>query len=108
MRAALARIRNQSRVIWNSHLLHTSDKQSRDWYNHIMKAEILKEIEMLSIAERIELVQDIWDSVAQSDEPFKLSDAQKIELDRRLHDLEENPDAGVPWEKVKADVLSKI
>jgi putative addiction module component (TIGR02574 family) len=36
-----------------------------------------------------------------------LSDAQRIELLRRLEDDEENPDDVVPWEQVKAEALAR-
>ena len=40
-------------------------------------------IERLSIQERISLVEEIWDSIA---EVTPLTDTQRIELDRRLQD----------------------
>lgn len=38
----------------------------------------------LSIPERIDLVRDIWDSIAEIPEAVVLSEAQKNELDKRL------------------------
>ena len=38
----------------------------------------------LSISERIQLVQDIWDSVAINNQEIPVTDSQKQELDRRL------------------------
>ena len=55
----------------------------------------------LSVAERIRLAEDLWDSTPESAE-IPLTDAQKAELDRRLEDLEQHPDAGDPWEVVRA------
>ena len=45
-----------------------------------------KDILSLSIAERIELVGDIWDSIAEVPEAVVLTDAQKAELDQRLQE----------------------
>lgn len=42
------------------------------------------EIQQLDIAERIQLVEDLWDSVAARTSNFPITDAQKAELDRRL------------------------
>jgi putative addiction module component (TIGR02574 family) len=67
----------------------------------------LTEILQLSVPERIQLVQDIWDSIAAESEELALTDAQREELDRRLDDLEANPSAGVPWQDVKARLTNR-
>ena len=46
-------------------------------------------IERLSVAECLVLVEEVWDSIAAA---TPLTDAQRIELDRRLADHEANPD----------------
>ena len=55
----------------------------------------------LSVAERIQMVEDIWDSIAAVPEAVPLSEDQKSELDRRLEAYHLNPDAGSPWSDVK-------
>ncbi len=68
----------------------------------------LPEIMALSIDERIELAQAIWDSIAdETDEadPPELSDDLKRLLDRRIADLDANPENVVTWEEVKARIL---
>jgi putative addiction module component (TIGR02574 family) len=52
-------------------------------------------------AERVELAQAIWDSVAQTPENVPLTQAQRDELDRRLKAFERNPSAGSTWESLK-------
>lgn len=61
----------------------------------------LAEILRLSVAERIQLAQDIWDSIAAVPEAISLTDAQRAELDRRLSAYEENPDEGIPWDEFR-------
>jgi putative addiction module component (TIGR02574 family) len=56
-----------------------------------------KQILGLSIAERIELIGEIRDSMATVPEAIALTEAQKAELDRRLDAYHENPTAGSPW-----------
>lgn len=68
----------------------------------------LAEIKELSVAERIQLVEDIWDSIALSSEEMPLSEEQKAELDRRLEDLEEDPGSGITWEELKAELLGGV
>jgi putative addiction module component (TIGR02574 family) len=61
----------------------------------------LSEILRLTIAERIQLAEDIWDSVAAFPEALPLTDAQKEELDRRLQAYAENPSEGISWDELK-------
>ena len=66
----------------------------------------LSEILQLTIAERIQLAEDIWDSVAAFPEAIPLTDAQKEELDRRLQAYARNPNEGISWDELK-DKLRK-
>lgn len=61
----------------------------------------LAEIAQLSVAERIQLVEDIWDSVAVRPEDVPLTGAQVQELDRRLDDYQRNPQAEAEWQDVR-------
>ena len=54
----------------------------------------------LSVSERIQLVEDIWDSIAEVPESLCLTDEQKAELDRRLDAYRRDPAAGSPWQEV--------
>jgi len=62
----------------------------------INKAEILE----LSISERILLVEDIWDSIAEAPDELAISDNQKTELNARLEAYHKNPSEGSPWTEV--------
>jgi len=68
--------------------------------SRINLADILK----LPVAERILLVEDIWDSIAAIPEAIPLTEAQREELDRRLEAYHRNPDEGSPWEEIKERV----
>ena len=59
----------------------------------------------LSIPERLALVERHWESIAAEEIP--LTEAQRIELERRADDDDENPDDMVPWEQVKAEALAR-
>jgi putative addiction module component (TIGR02574 family) len=65
-------------------------------------------IDRLSVAERLQLVQEIWDSVAASVEQLPLTQAQRDELDRRVAALEANPTNVIPWEEVEASALARF
>ena len=60
----------------------------------------------LSISDRIQLVGDIWDSIATVPESVSLTAAQREELDRRLEDYRQHPDEGSPWEEVRSRILA--
>ena len=71
----------------------------------IMASIPFSEILKLSVAERIQLVEDIWDSIAAEPGALPLSPAQAAELDRRLSEAEADPGAGRSWAEVKARLL---
>ena len=59
-------------------------------------------IDQLSVAQRILLVEEIWDSIAAEVEEIPLTEAQKQDLQRRIAAYEANPKAASSWEEVKA------
>lgn len=61
----------------------------------------------LSVAERILLVEDIWDSIAEAPETLPLTAAQKEELNRRLAAYHQDSSAGSPWHEVVARIKSR-
>jgi putative addiction module component (TIGR02574 family) len=63
----------------------------------------------LPVAERLRLVGDLWDSIAQDapDEAFPMTPELAAELDRRLADADANPGGGIPWEQVRANILRR-
>ena len=54
------------------------------------------------MAERILLVEELWDSIAATPEAVSLTEVQEKDLRHRLQAYRENPGAGSPWEEVKA------
>jgi putative addiction module component (TIGR02574 family) len=68
-----------------------------------MSPELLEEARRLSVDERIELVTAIWDTVAEdaTSEALPVSEAHRQELDRRLEDRRQSPDAESSWDEVK-------
>ena len=72
-------------------------------------ADMMREIRGLSVDERIELAEAIWDSVEEDGEgeDCDLTDAQKRELERRLAAYEANPDDVIPWETVRQKLQAR-
>lgn len=68
----------------------------------------LAELRKLSVAERIQLAEDLWDSIAlEPSEVPGLTDAQRQELRRRQRAHESDPSTAVPWEQVRAELLAR-
>lgn len=65
------------------------------------------EIRHLPIPERVQLVEQIWDSIADDKKQFPLTDAQKAELDRRIAAQQTDPNRGSPWDDVKKRLLGE-
>ena len=71
-----------------------------------MSAALLKAAKKLPPAERILLVEQIWDSLSDG-EAGKLSAAQQTELDKRLARLEKTGPRGEEWSVVKRRILKQ-
>lgn len=66
------------------------------------KEDILK----LPVAERLQLVGDIWDSiVADAPTSIGVTEAQRHELRRRLAEHDADPASAIPWAKVRDELL---
>ena len=65
-------------------------------------------IDRLSVEERLALVEELWDSIAEDSAALPLSEAQRAELDRRLADHEARPDDVISWADVKDSIASRL
>ncbi len=69
---------------------------------------IVESFRKLSPNEKIRLVQELWDEIAEEASRLPLSEAHRQLLDQRLQQHEENPDDVEPWEKVRDDLLKEL
>lgn len=60
----------------------------------------------LSVAERLQLVEDIWDSIVAAPERLPVTEAQRQELDRRLAAHHQSPEVSAPWAEAKNRIRS--
>jgi putative addiction module component (TIGR02574 family) len=72
-----------------------------------MSKTLLKTAMKLSSAERILLVEQLWDSIAESGEAPALTDAQQVELNRRLQRLEKTGPLGSDLATIKARITGR-
>lgn len=61
----------------------------------------------LPVAERIRLVELLWDSIAAVPEAVPIPDDLKAELNRRLVEFEADPEAGLRWDEVRSRILRR-
>ena len=64
----------------------------------------LSQFDGLSLPQKLQLVEDLWDNIAESPASVPVPDWQKEELDRREQSHHANPTSGIPWEEVKRHI----
>ena len=71
--------------------------------NKYSESELLQ----LPVPERLQLVTDIWNSIADAPETLELTDADKRLIDERFEARQKDPAAGSSWPEVYARITSK-
>ncbi len=61
----------------------------------------------LTPAEKLQLVEDLWDDLAANPGDVPVHDWQIEEVERRKAEFEENPQSGVAWEQVKREMRER-
>jgi len=63
----------------------------------------IESLRKLSVSERIQLVEDLWDTIAEEapDDAFPITEALGAELDRRLAEADADPTGGIEWSAVR-------
>jgi putative addiction module component (TIGR02574 family) len=70
--------------------------------------ELLERAKELPVPERVKLVEDIWDSIAEESEAVNLTPAQMSEIERRLEQHRLHPEDAVPWEEVRDRLRNRV
>jgi putative addiction module component (TIGR02574 family) len=60
-----------------------------------------EEILRLSVAERLQLVKDLWASIEEEQDVAPLTEAQRTELKRRLAQYARDPSGTLTWAEVR-------
>jgi len=64
-------------------------------------------IDRLSVRERLDLIEQIWDSLPETVAPDEVPEWHKELLAKRLAEAEVNPGAGMPWRDALAAIRSR-
>jgi len=65
----------------------------------------VEDITSLSAAERLALIERLWDSLADDD--VSLSAAQRAELEERVATFEQERPRGTTWDALKAELAAR-
>jgi len=71
------------------------------------RATTLEQIISASVEDRLWLVEEIWNSIAEEEQVAELSPAQREELDRRIAASDAAPDDAIPWDEIKSAALAR-
>ena len=81
-----------------------SSNRLRSKQDRIMQTE-LEHLRKLPVADKLRIVEQLWDDIGESEEPLLLQDWHKAEAERRASELEANPDIALTrqqlWERVE-------
>ncbi|MGL4551725.1 MAG: addiction module protein [Gemmataceae bacterium] len=64
-------------------------------------------IDRLSVSERLDLIEQIWDSLPGAVAPDEVPEWHKEVLAERLAEVEANPGGGTPWREALAAIRSR-
>ena len=65
------------------------------------------DINRLTTDERLQLIEQLWDSLAGTPDELVLTDAQRKELDRRLDEMDRDETLGIPWDVVLRQIRER-
>ena len=69
--------------------------------------EIRQEIDKLKLAEKLLLIEDVWDSIAQGNAELPMPEWQKQELDRRYGEYKTGDQNLHDWQSVHEEIRNK-
>ncbi len=66
------------------------------------------EIDKLGVDERLDLIEEIWESLASEPSQVPLPNAHKAVLDERLDQIEAGDDPEIPWREVLDQIRNRL
>jgi putative addiction module component (TIGR02574 family) len=64
------------------------------------------DLERLTVAERLQLIEQVWDSLRQRAGVLTLSEDERALIEARRAEHRADPTSAVEWEAVRAELLS--
>jgi putative addiction module component (TIGR02574 family) len=72
-----------------------------------MNRAAIEQILELPPTERLEIVQEIWESLQRRDEDVLVTPAQRAELERIWQEFQKDPEEGEPWEEFRKSLQAE-
>ena len=69
-------------------------------------SEILEQIRRLPVEEQYDVAEKVWEEFGDVED--ELTPEQAAELERRAEEFRNNPQNGIPWEKVRDEVRQRF
>lgn len=70
--------------------------------------QTIHDLKSLPVAQRLKVVEAVWDSIAEDPAPVALSAEQQVELDRRLEAYKANPEEVLTWDQVLEQLRGRL
>jgi putative addiction module component (TIGR02574 family) len=67
----------------------------------------MESIRKLTVAERLALVEEIWDSISDDPSAVPASERQLAEARRRLAEHDSDPSTAIPWDEAEKKLRAK-
>jgi len=65
------------------------------------------DLSQLTVPQKLELIERIWDSIPDAKSPIQLASWQEELIDSRIKEADENPDSSVPWDEAMGRLRSR-
>jgi len=66
-----------------------------------MNSLLSEQIMPLTVAERLQLIEEIWNSISDDESEIALTSAQQEEIERRLASYTDIKNQGKSWQEIK-------
>ena len=73
-----------------------------------MSSNYPRDVKLMSVAERLALLEQVWDSLQDAETVPLLTPEQEAELDRRVAEHQAHPEDAIPWEEVRKHLQDRL
>ncbi len=72
-----------------------------------MSTALIDELKSLPVTERLDLVEQLWDSIAADSDSIPLTDAQARLIDERLESHRKAPKSGIALDTLRTELKNR-